>query len=112
MVDIVCPIVGSAFTPCHVTAYFARAYDLKAGSLKDRLQSARPTLFLGVPLVWEKIADKIRAIGAANTGLKKSIATWAKSKALIKAQQGQLGGTGEVPWGTAVSGKILFKIKE
>ena len=69
-------------------------------------------MFLGVPLVWEKIADKMRAIGASVTGVKKSISTWAKSKALIKGREAQLGGTGEIPWGTAVSSKILHKIKE
>merc|ERR1719386_37665 len=65
MVDIVCPVVTAAVTPAWSTAYFARPYDLKAGSLKDRLQAARPTMFLGVPLVWEKVADKVRAIGAS-----------------------------------------------
>ena len=37
-----------------VTVYFARPYDMKAGSLKDRLCACRPTLMLAVPLVWEK----------------------------------------------------------
>lgn len=37
-----------------VTCYFARPYDMKAGSLKDRLCACRPTLMLAVPLVWEK----------------------------------------------------------
>ena len=48
-------------------------------------------------LVWEKIADKMRAVGASVTGLKKKISTWAKEKALIKGREAQLGGTGEVP---------------
>merc|ERR1719352_1012433 len=70
MVDVVMPAVNSASESWCVT-YFARPYDLKAGSIKDRLCVARPTLFLGVPLVWEKIADKLRAVGAATKGLKK-----------------------------------------
>merc|ERR1719265_592246 len=97
MVDIVCPVVTTATSEAWTTAYFARPYDLKAGSLKDRLQAARPTLFLGVPLVWEKVADKIRAIGADVTGVKKSIATWAKELGLEHAKSCQLGGTGEAP---------------
>ena len=40
--------------------FFARIYDLKANSIKDRLNVARPTMFLGVPLVWEKMADRDR----------------------------------------------------
>jgi long-chain-fatty-acid--CoA ligase ACSBG len=112
MVDIVCPVVGAAMSPSWVTAYFARAYDLKAGSLKDRLQAARPTLFLGVPLVWEKIADKMRAIGASVTGVKKSLATWAKGLGLSYAHSCQLGGEGAKPWGYAAADTvILSKIK-
>ena len=58
MVDVCFPFVATASSPAWVTAYFARPYDLKAGGLKDRLNVARPTVFLGVPLVWEKIADR------------------------------------------------------
>jgi long-chain-fatty-acid--CoA ligase ACSBG len=107
----VMPAVNSA-SESWTTTFFARPYDLKAGTIKDRLCAARPTIFLGVPLVWEKIADKMRAVGASVTGLKKSISTWAKDKALRKGREGQLGGTGEVPWGTTVSLKILHKAKE
>ena len=32
------------------------------------LVQCRPDLFLGVPRVWEKIEEKMRAVGAANTG--------------------------------------------
>lgn len=38
--------------------------------------------FLGVPRVWEKMYEKILAVGASSGGLKKTIATWANSKAL------------------------------
>lgn len=79
MVDIVVPVVGST-GKSWATIFFARPYDLKAGTLKDRLNAARPTVFLGVPLVWEKIADKMRAIGASTTGLKKKLAEWRKRK--------------------------------
>ena len=33
-----------------------------------------------MPRVWEKMEEKIAAIGAQTTGLKKKIADWAKSK--------------------------------
>jgi len=111
MVDIVMPAANSA-SKSWCTTYFARPYDLKAGSIKDRLCAARPTLFLGVPLVWEKIADKMRAIGASTTGVKLAVSTWAKDKALRSAREAQIGGTGEEPWGTAISLKILGKVKE
>ena len=59
------------------TVYFARPDALK-GSLPQTLAAVRPTIFFGVPRVWEKIMAKIKAAGAATKGLKKSIATWAK----------------------------------
>lgn len=40
------------------------------------------TTFLCVPRVWEKIEERITAIGAETTGLKRKIADWAKSKAI------------------------------
>merc|ERR1712190_579794 len=110
MLDIVCPIaIGS--TPAYTTIFFARPYDLKAGSFAQRLKVARPTVFLGVPLVWEKVADKLRAIGAANTGLKKTLGDWSKKKALARAQEAQLGKSGAAPFGVGIADKLLGKIK-
>jgi long-chain-fatty-acid--CoA ligase ACSBG len=83
------------------------------GSIKDRLQVIKPTIFLGVPLVWEKIADKVKAIGAAATGAKKAVATFAKAKGLEYAKNCQLGGTGAYPPGFGlVNAVVLAKIKE
>ena len=52
MVDIVCPVAMTARreSPSYCTVSFARPYDLKIGSLALRLQSIRPTMFLGVSL--------------------------------------------------------------
>jgi len=112
MLDIVCPVVMTAVSEGFQTIYFARVYDLKAGTLKDRLQVCKPTVFLGVPLVWEKIADRIRAIGAETTGVKKMIATWAKEKGLAYAKNCQLGGSGSKPFGYGLADSlVLSKIK-
>ena len=43
------------------------------GSLVDNLQWAKPTLFLGVPRVWEKIYEKMVEVGRQNKGLKQQI---------------------------------------
>merc|ERR1719420_1499697 len=99
MVDIITPVIVTATMSGSVTVFFARSYDLKAGTIKDRLCTARPTLFIGVPLVWEKIADKIRAIGASTTGAKKAIADSAKNAALQAARDAQHGGPGGKPFG-------------
>eukprot|EP00515_Schizochytrium_aggregatum_P009106 CAMPEP_0202074770 /NCGR_PEP_ID=MMETSP0964-20121228/3815_1 /ASSEMBLY_ACC=CAM_ASM_000500 /TAXON_ID=4773 /ORGANISM="Schizochytrium aggregatum, Strain ATCC28209" /LENGTH=815 /DNA_ID=CAMNT_0048641939 /DNA_START=61 /DNA_END=2508 /DNA_ORIENTATION=+ len=111
-VDILLPVQTSAKGESHVTVFFARPYDLKSGSLGQRLQAVRPTAFLGVPRVWEKIAEKIRAAGASTKGLKKKIATFAKQKGYEYQQNCQLGGSGVKPaMYNTVNDKILMKIK-
>jgi len=48
------------------------------GSLVDTLKSAKPTLFLGVPRVWEKFHEKMMETARSSKGLKRQIALWAK----------------------------------
>jgi long-chain-fatty-acid--CoA ligase ACSBG len=112
MVDIVAPVNMAATTIAWETIYFARSYDLKVGAIKDRLQVARPTIFLGVPLVWEKIADKIRAIGASNTGAKKAMGDWAKGVNLDHSRGKQLGMPVGTAMGHGISMAIMKKVKE
>jgi long-chain-fatty-acid--CoA ligase ACSBG len=112
MVDIVTPIVHTAGGGSeYVTAYFARPYDLKVGAIKDRLQVCRPTVFLGVPLVWEKIADKIRAIGAANTGIKKAIGDWSKNVNLDHSRGAQLRKEPGSAFGSTIAKKVMGAVK-
>lgn len=61
--------------------YFGEKDALK-GSLVNTLQAARPTVFLGVPRVWEKINEKLVSIGRKSGSLKKYIADWAKEVGL------------------------------
>lgn len=63
------------------TIYFADQNALK-GSLINTLLVARPTAFVGVPRVWEKIYEKMQAVAANNGFIKTWIASWAKSQAL------------------------------
>lgn len=67
---------------CQGTTYFADKSALK-GTLTITLQEALPTLFLGVPRVWEKIQEKMMQVGAANKGLKRQIGQWAKRTGLV-----------------------------
>eukprot|EP00640_Fibrocapsa_japonica_P000935 CAMPEP_0113933644 /NCGR_PEP_ID=MMETSP1339-20121228/855_1 /TAXON_ID=94617 /ORGANISM="Fibrocapsa japonica" /LENGTH=664 /DNA_ID=CAMNT_0000935029 /DNA_START=61 /DNA_END=2055 /DNA_ORIENTATION=+ /assembly_acc=CAM_ASM_000762 len=93
------------------TVHFAQPDALK-GSLGKTLQEVKPTYFFGVPRVWEKIYEKMMAIGKTTTGLKKSIATWAKGKGLQKAQMNQFGEAGGAPCGYACANAVVFsKIK-
>jgi len=111
MVDIVGPVYVSAYMQNYETIYYARPYDLKMGTIKFRLQVARPTLFLGVPLVWEKIADKIRAIGAANTGLKKAIGDFSKRTNLDYRRGLQIGEQPGDSCCRCLSTKVMGKVK-
>lgn len=43
------------------------------------MKEARPTCFLGVPRVWEKMQEKMKATGAKVSPMKKRVADWAKS---------------------------------
>lgn len=62
---------------------FKKKYSfLFQGSLVNTLQAARPTVFLGVPRVWEKINEKLVSIGRKSGSLKKYIADWAKEVGL------------------------------
>ena len=47
----------------------------------ENLKRVRPTIFFGVPRVWEKIAEKMQQIGRSNTGIKKAVGNWAKAAA-------------------------------
>lgn len=62
------PIVNGSCTA------FAESID----ALGDNLREVRPTIFLAVPRVWEKIQAKMQQAAAGNSGLKKKIAAWAK----------------------------------
>ena len=50
------------------------------GSLVDTLKEVRPTGLLAVPRLWEKFMEKMQAISAQTTGVKKKFAIWAKEK--------------------------------
>ncbi|KAL7573873.1 hypothetical protein ACA910_012441 [Epithemia clementina (nom. ined.)] len=75
MLDIYAPLG----TGIHM--YFAQPDALK-GSLGATLKEVRPTIFFGVPRVWEKIYEKLQEVAKSTTGIKKVLSTWAKSEAL------------------------------
>lgn len=63
------------------TVFFADKMALK-GTLLDTLKEARPTIFLGVPRVWEKIMEGMLAKGKDIKGLKKKISVACKQAGL------------------------------
>jgi long-chain-fatty-acid--CoA ligase ACSBG len=62
------PAPGTPVPTCCVS--FARP-DALRGSIGNTLRDVQPTVFLGVPRVWEKIQEKLLEIGASVTGAKK-----------------------------------------
>ncbi|MBX3212511.1 MAG: AMP-binding protein [Labilithrix sp.] len=58
--------------------YFAESLE----KLGEALVEVRPTVFLGVPRVWEKIQAKMVAAGASAPPLRKKIAAWARKVGL------------------------------
>ncbi|KAG5887359.1 hypothetical protein JTB14_018374 [Gonioctena quinquepunctata] len=93
------------------SVYFADKDALK-GTLVDTLKEVRPTKFLGVPRVWEKIHEKMMAVAAQNGYLKKIIATWAKQQAL-QHHLDAIQGTKSKTWGYTVASSLIFsKIRE
>ena len=67
--------------------YFAESLD----KLGETLAEVRPTVFLGVPRVWEKIQAKMTAAGAAAPPIRKKIAAWARKIGLASGYAEQRG---------------------
>ncbi|CAD7967549.1 unnamed protein product [Amoebophrya sp. A120] len=114
MLDVVFPIVATAKFSTPATVYFARKYDLSEATIVQRMESIRPTIFLGVPRVWEKLAEGMKAVGAKVKPPMKWLSQWAKMKCLIHSKNCLLGGNGQYPlkWGLAntVTGLVRKKI--
>lgn len=93
------------------TVYFAQPDALK-GSLIETLREVRPTCFFGVPRVWEKVYEKMQAIGKQTQGIKKSIAKWSKSVGLSYNRR-RIEGRSSKPLGYALANALVFsKVRE
>lgn len=112
MVDIICPLMVTNPQGCCV--HFARAYDLKTMTLGDRLKAVKPTLFLGVPRVWEKIQEKMQAMVAQNppTGIALTVAKSGKEKGLKHQLNCLMGGSGEKECCHCLAEKVGTTVRE
>ncbi|XP_043474001.1 very long-chain-fatty-acid--CoA ligase bubblegum isoform X2 [Leptopilina heterotoma] len=92
------------------TVYFADKNALK-GSLVNTLVEARPTIFLGVPRVWEKIYEKMQLVARNNGPIKSWIAGWAKSQGLFY-NMNKMNGVDYRHWGYLFAKWLVFnKVK-
>jgi long-chain-fatty-acid--CoA ligase ACSBG len=89
------------------TVYFADKNALK-GSLLDTLITARPTAFLGVPRVWEKIYEKMQAVARNNGFIKTWIANWAKAQGL-KYNLNRMNGIEYKSWSYLLAKWLIFR---
>ena len=74
--------------------------DLKEGTLKLRIQSVKPTMFAGVPRVWEKFVVTLKS--KARTGCLGSFTGQLKSILKANALNKQVGGDGSQACGTCM----------
>lgn len=62
-----------------MTVHFAKP-DALSGSLIETLKEVRPTIFLAVPRIYEKMEEKMKGIAQQVGPVARKISTWAKSK--------------------------------
>lgn len=104
MVDMYMPLINGGST------WFAQPSALK-GTLVDTLKEARPTIFLGVPRVWEKMMEKMREKGNKLSGLQKFISTHAKETGLERHYDMEKGNM-STSWNWDICNALIYsKIK-
>uniref|UniRef100_A0ACB8F0P2 Long-chain-fatty-acid--CoA ligase acsbg2 n=1 Tax=Sphaerodactylus townsendi TaxID=933632 RepID=A0ACB8F0P2_9SAUR len=101
MIDIWLPLTLG------VQIYFAQPDALK-GSLVETMKEVRPTAFMGVPRVWEKMQEKMKSVGAKSSSLKRKIATWAKAVGL-ETNIKRMNGCTELPMNYRLARALVYK---
>lgn len=104
MLDLYCPLETG------LQIWFAQPDALK-GSLGATLKEVRPTIFFGVPRVWEKIYAKMQEVAKSSTGIKKKLSTWAKKKSTKYWDAHQYGGNEKAPSFWGIASKLLGKVR-
>jgi long-chain-fatty-acid--CoA ligase ACSBG len=104
MLDMHCPMMTG------MQIWFAQP-DALRGSLGATLKEVRPTIFFGVPRVWEKIYAKMQEVAKSTTGIKKKISTWAKGTSASYWESHQFGGNNKSPFFFGLASKLLGKVK-
>ncbi|DAA27887.1 long-chain-fatty-acid--CoA ligase ACSBG2 isoform X2 [Bos taurus] len=104
MMDVWVPIKVGAFI------YFAEPDALK-GTLVNTLQEVKPTAFLGVPRIWEKMHEKIKEAVGKSSSLRKKVFLWARNIGL-KVNSKRMLGEHDHPMSYRMAKALVFtKIK-
>ncbi len=96
MVSLHCPLTAGCCT------WFAESLE----QLGEGLREVRPTIFLSVPRVWEKIQVAMQAAAAESSTLKKRIVAWARRVGLESGYAEQRGRTKPLLY--PVAHKLVF----
>ncbi|XP_023699741.2 long-chain-fatty-acid--CoA ligase ACSBG2 [Paramormyrops kingsleyae] len=89
-------------------AYFAQPDALK-GSLVNTLRDVRPTAFMGVPRVWEKMQEKMKSVGAKSSTVRRKVASWAKGVGLQTNLSRMGGEMARTPLNYRLAKKLVFR---
>ncbi|XP_017763561.1 PREDICTED: very long-chain-fatty-acid--CoA ligase bubblegum isoform X2 [Eufriesea mexicana] len=88
------------------TIYFADK-DAFRGSLINTMVKVRPTTFIGVPRVWEKIHERMQAVAGNSGFIRKWIISWAKAQAL-HYNINKMNGNDHKHWGYIFAKWLIF----
>merc|ERR1711871_594174 len=80
------------------------------GTLKDTLTKVQPTIFFGVPRVWEKIAEGMKAVREKTPKPVLAVTDWAKSHCFERVVNCQLGKSGEASTAYGMIAGPLVKV--
>ena len=106
LIDIHSPLFSGGCT------YFAQS-DALSGSLVNTLRDVHPTIFFGVPRVWEKIQERMVELGRQRGPWAQRIAAWAKAKGAAKSDMAQFGHSEAIPTCfSCANALVLSKVKE
>lgn len=90
--------------------HFAQPDALK-GSLVNTMKEVRPTAFMGVPRVWEKMQEKMKSIGAKSSTVRRKVAAWAKDVGLQTnlGKMNQNSASARSPFSYHIAKRLVFK---
>ncbi|KAK8809865.1 hypothetical protein WA158_000808 [Blastocystis sp. Blastoise] len=89
------------------TMYFADPDCLK-GTLLKSLLKCRPTIFVGVPRVYEKIAELMRSTILKMSSIKQYLFSWAQSIGSTSCDERQFDKSHYLPWGYTLAKYLVF----
>lgn len=92
------------------TVHFARPDALK-GSLGETLKAVRPTFFLAIPRVWEKMTEAMLGVRARGSRIQNAISDAAQTIGRAASDADEMGGAGEAgrPWGYTLANLAVFR---